>query len=150
MPCTYPDISRWVPCFAAFTQFTPAVPKLYWDVKSQEQRIKAICEQIHKMICYADMLGDKINITHEEIEELNALFEKFMESGFEEYYEEQIQAWIDAHMPDIIASAIKMVFFGLTEDGYFCAWIPQSWEGIVFDTISDYSSENYGCLTLSY
>ena len=150
MPCTYPDISRWVPCFAAFTQFTPAVPKLYWDVKSQEQRIKAICEQIHKMICYADMLGDKINITHEEIEELNALFEKFMESGFEEYYEEQIQAWIDAHMPDIIASAIKMVFFGLTEDGYFCAWIPQSWEGIVFDPISDYSSENYGCLTLSY
>lgn len=150
MPCTYPDITRWVPCFAAFTQFTPAVPKLYWDVKSQEQRIKAICEQIHKMICYADMLGDKINITHEEIEELNALFEKFMESGFEEYYEEQIQAWIDAHMPDIIASAIKMVFFGLTEDGYFCAWIPQSWEGIVFDTISDYSSENYGCLTLSY
>ena len=150
MPCTYPDISRWVPCFAAFTQFTPAVPKLYWDVKSQEQRIKAICEQIHKMICYADMLGDKINITHEEIEELNALFEKFMESGFEDYYEAQIQAWIDAHMPDIIASAIKMVFFGLTEDGYFCAWIPQSWEGIVFDTISDFSNENYGCLTLSY
>lgn len=150
MPVTYPDITRWVPCFAAFTQFTPAVPKLYWDVKSQEQRIKAICEQIHKMICYADMLGDKINITHDEIEALNALFEKFIESGFEDYYEEQIQAWINAHMPDIIAQAIKMVFFGLTPDGYFCAYIPSSWEGIIFDTISDYSSDNYGCLTLSY
>lgn len=150
MPVTYPDITRWVPCFAGFTMYSPAVPKLYWDVRSAEQRLKAICEQIHKMICYADMLGDKINITHDEIEALNALFEKFIESGFEDYYEEQIQAWINAHMPDIIAQAIKMVFFGLTTDGYFCAYIPSSWEGIIFDTISDYSSDNYGCLTLSY
>lgn len=150
MPVTYPDITPWVPCFAGFTMYTSAVPKLYWDVKSAEQRLKAICEQIHKMICYADMLGDKINITHDEIEALNALFEKFIESGFEDYYEEQIQAWINAHMPDIIAQAIKMVFFGLTTDGYFCAYIPSSWEGIIFDTISDYSSDNYGCLTLSY
>lgn len=150
MPVTYPDITPWVPCFAGFTMYSPAVPKLYWDVRSAEQRLKAICEQIHKMICYADMLGDKINITHDEIEALNTLFEKFIESGFEDYYEEQIQAWINAHMPDIIAQAIKMVFFGLTTDGYFCAYIPSSWEGIIFDTISDYSSDNYGCLTLSY
>lgn len=150
MPVTYPDITPWVPCFAGFTMYSPSIPKLYWDVHSQEQRLKAICEQIHKMICYADMLGDKINITHDEIEALNALFEKFIESGFEDYYEEQIQAWINAHMPDIIAQAIKMVFFGLTTDGYFCAYIPSSWEGIIFDTISDYSSDNYGCLTLSY
>ena len=150
MPVTYPDITPWVPSFIAFTQYTSAVPKLYWDVKSAEQRIKAICEQIHKMICYADMLGDKININHADIEALNALFEKFIESGFEDYYEAQIQAWIDEHMEYIISQAIKMVFFGLTPDGYFCAYIPRSWDGIVFDTISDYADENYGCLTLSY
>ena len=150
MPVTYPDITRWVPCFAGFTQFTPAIPKLYWDVKSQEQRILAIFEQIHKLICYSDMLGDKINITHEEIDALNALFEKFIESGFEDYYEAQIQKWIDEHMEYIISQAIKMVFFGLTTDGYFCAYIPRSWEGIIFDTVSDYASDNYGCLTLSY
>ena len=146
----YPDITRWVPCFVGFTAFTPEIPKLYWNVKSQEQRILAICEQIHKLICFSDMLSDHVNINHEEIERLNALFEQFMESGFDDYYAAQIEQWVNEHMQSIIEQAIKMVFFGLTDDGYFCAYIPKSWQGILFDTIMDYDNVNYGCLVLSY
>lgn len=51
---------------------------------------------------------------------------------------------------DAIDKAIKMVFFGLTDDGYFCAYIPQSWSDIQFGTIMDFDSENFGKLTLSY
>ena len=41
------------------------------------------------------------------------------------------------------------VFFGLTQDGYFCANV--AWQlNCVFDTIMDYSNENYGRLTLTY
>ena len=138
------------PTYPWLTQYTPVIPKLYWDVYSQEERIKWICKEWDRIIHYLKDICNQTNNNTIDIEALQTLFKKFMESGFEDYYEAQIQAWIDAHMPDIIASAIQMVFFGLTEDGYFCAWIPQSWEGIVFDTISDFSSENYGCLTLSY
>ena len=146
----YPDISRWVPCFVGFTAFTPEIPKLYWNVKSQEQRILAICEQIHKLICYSDMLSDHININHEEIEHLNELFEQFMESGFDDYYADQVQAWIDSHLAWIFTHVAKQVFFGLTLDGHFVAYIPSGWNDIIFDTGFVYGEDTYGRLILRW
>ena len=148
--CNYPDISRWVPAFAGFTEFTASIPKMYWDVKSQEQRIHAICAQLHKLICYADMLSDKINIDHDDILELQRLFQQFMESGFDDYYAAQVEKWIDEHLQFIYDHTVKQIYFGLTGDGYFVAYIPESWDDIEFDTIMDYSNPNYGSLTLSY
>ena len=49
-----------------------------------------------------------------------------------------------------IDCAIKMVFFGLSDDGYFVAFIPNSWDCITFGTILDCESPDYGKLTLSY
>lgn len=51
---------------------------------------------------------------------------------------------------DAISKAIKMVFFGLSDDGYFVAYIPNSWDYITFGTILDCESPDYGKLTLSY
>ena len=143
-------LNRWVPWFAGFTEFTPTIPKMYWDVESQEQRIHAICKQLHKLVCYADMLGDKINLNREDIDDLQRLFEQFMESGFDDYYAEQVEKWIDEHLEFIYDHTIKQIYFGLTDDGYFVAYIPESWDDITFDTIMNYSDANYGSLTLSY
>lgn len=141
---------RWVPWFAGFTEFTPTIPKMYWDVESQEQRIHAICRQLHKLVCYADMLGDKISINREDIDELQRLFEQFMQSGFDDYYADQVEKWINEHLEYIYRYTIKQIYFGLTEDGYWCAWIPESWEDITFDTIMNYSDPNYGSIVLKY
>ena len=71
MTCCQPiPPHRYVPPFAGFTEFTASIPKLYFNVKSQEQRIHAMCELINKLICYADMLGDKVSDDHDAIEEL--------------------------------------------------------------------------------
>lgn len=131
-------------------QSTWTIPKLYWDAFSQEQRIHALCRQLAKVIAYADYVGANTDNLIQMQKDLEAQFEKFMESGFEDYYAEQIEAWVNEHMQSIIEQAIKFVFFGLTDDGYFCAYIPKSWQGILFDTIADYANENYGCLVLSY
>lgn len=128
----------------------PVIPKFYWDTYSQEQRIKRLCEELHKLVCYANELGVAINLDHDIIEQLEADFEKFKESGFFDYYAEQIREWINANMPDIIAQSIKMVFFGLTDDGYFCAYIPESWSDIQFDTGMVYGRFDYGRLLLRY
>lgn len=143
-------LNRWVPWFAGFTEFTPTIPKMYWDVESQEQRIHTICKQLHKLVCYADMLGDKINLNREDIDELQRLFEQFMESGFDDYYAEQVEKWIAEHLEFIYDHTIKQIYFGLTDDGYFVAYIPESWDDITFDTIMNFSDPNYGSLTLSY
>lgn len=152
MKCGIDRYQRWFPYFAGFTEFTPTIPKLYWNVESQEQRILALCRQLHKLICYIDYVGDKVVITHEDVEALKAEFEKFKESGFEDYYENQLNAWIDAHMADIISRYVKQVFFGLTLDGYFVAMIPEgsAWEDIIFDTGANYANDNYGRLILNY
>ena len=135
--------------YAGFTEFTTSIPKLYWNVKSQEQRILAICEQINKIICYSDMLGDKVNLNRADIDELQRLFNEFMESGFDDYYEEQIHAWVMANMPDIVGNAMKMVFFGCTEDGHFTAYIPESWKSVIFNYGANYADKNtYGHIIL--
>lgn len=149
--CNYPDISHWVPGFIGWTEFTPAIPKMYWDVKSQEQRIKTICEQLHKLICYADMLSGKINIDHADIVELQRLFEQFQESGFNDYYAAQVEKWIDEHLTEIYRYTIGQVFFSLDENGYLIAHVPVGWEQIRFSTPLDYSDQStYGRLCLTY
>lgn len=37
-------------------------------------------------------------------------------------------------MENLINGAIKNVWFGITETGYFCVWIPDSWKDIMFAT----------------
>ena len=143
---------RWIPMFAGFTEFTASIPKMYWDVKSQEQRIHALCTMLDKLICYADMLGDQTNLNIDEIRAIQAEFEEFKEHGFEDYYEAQVAAWIAANLEYIYDHTIKQIYFGLggQDDAYLVAYIPDSWDDITFDTIMNYSSPNYGALTLSY
>ena len=136
--------------FFGWTQFTPALPEFYWDVYSAEERIKKICCELHKLCEYANMLGENINIDHQLIDELQDAFTKFMESGFDDYYKAQIEAWINDHFINVMKAILNHgVFFGLTQDGYFCA--NYVWQlMIVFDTIMDYQNDNYGKLVLSY
>ena len=150
--CDMPGYVPWVPSFIGFTEFTASIPKMYFNVTSQEQRILTICKQLHKLVCYADMLSGKINIDHLHLEELQALFDKFMESGFDDYYAEQVEKWINDNLQYIYDHTIKQIYFGLggPDNYYLVAYIPDSWDDITFDTIMNFSDPNYGCLTLSY
>ena len=46
--------------YHSFTQFTPALPKFYYDVYSHEQRVKAICLEIDKLMKYSEYLTGKV------------------------------------------------------------------------------------------
>lgn len=133
-----------------WTQFTPTLPSLYWDVDSHEERIKRICLELHKLVEYSNYLGNNINLDHETLQELQDAFQKFMESGFDDYYREQIEKWITDNFASLMQLLLNQgIFFGLTEDGYFCANVLMQLT-IYFDTIMDYSSDDYGKLTLKY
>ena len=134
--------------YGSYTEYTPALPQFYWDVYSAEQRIKHICYEIDKIIAYANMLGVNINATHEDVAKLQELFQKFQDQGLAELYEKLLQQWVDDNMERIISRAVKFVYFGLTKDGYFCAYIPASWSEITFDTGAVYGRSDYGRLIL--
>lgn len=131
--------------------YTMAIPKFYWDAESPEQRVKYLCMLYDKLMTYVDALNDDVNVDSAAIKELQGVFQQFMESGFDNYYAEQVAQWIAENLQKIIdAMTVSTVYFGLTDDGYFTAYYPISWKTVQFDTIADYSSDYYGCLVLLY
>ena len=67
---------------------------------------------------------------------------------------EELRTWIETNAIDIIGSLVKSVYFGITDDGYFVAYIPESWSDIIFNTtgldINLPIQPEYGHLVLSY
>ncbi len=61
--------------------------------------------------------------------------------------------WMSENALDLVGAMVKNVFFGLTDDGYFVAFIPENWDDIIFGTtgLDDFpAGVEYGRLTLSY
>ena len=131
-------------------QFTPTLPTLYWDVDSHEERIKKICLELHKIVEYSDYLGTSINLDHRTIDELQAAFQKFIDGNYDQYYKDVIYKWIEDNFAELISDGIKQVYFGLTDDGYFCAYVPDSWSEISFDTGAVFGTDSYGRLILRF
>ena len=136
--------------FPFWNAYTPTLPEIYWDVDSHEERIKKICLMLHKLAEYADYLGENINLDHKTIEELQEQFQKFIDGEYTEYYEKVIYDWIQDNFAKLISAGIKQVYFGLTDDGYFCAYIPDSWSEISFDTGAVFGRSDYGRLILKF
>lgn len=131
--------------------YTMAIPQFYWDAESAEQRVKYLCMLYDKLMSYTNKAVENVNVDSEAIKELQDAFQKFQESGFNDYYAEQVAQWIAENLQKIIdAMTVSTVYFGLTDDGYFTAIYPISWKTVQFDTIADYSSDYYGCLILLY
>lgn len=62
------------PHYSGFTQFTPVVPELYWNVYSQEERIKALCMEYVKLTAFTDSMVDTLNGQYAIIEEMQEQF----------------------------------------------------------------------------
>lgn len=145
-----------IPPFWGFSAFTPTIPKLYWNVKSQEQRILNLFDLLNKLVCYCDNMGLQIDVNAQDIEGLQTAMQELKDGGLLDYYEKQIYAWIQANMADLLSAGIKQVYFGLTDDtysggaGYFVAYIPDSWSEITFDTGAVYGLDTYGRLILRW
>lgn len=99
---------------------------------------------------FKDAMLRWIQETQPTIDEMNALLEMIASGNLPEGMQEGIRKWLEVNALDLIGEMIRTVHFGLTNDGYFCAFIPSSWEGIQFDTVSDYSDPLYGHLMLLY
>lgn len=62
-------------------------------------------------------------------------FMKQLESGnFPDSLISSLERWLKVNVPDIISDAVRNVWFGLTDEGYFVAYIPESWRDITFRT----------------
>lgn len=86
-------------------------------------------------------------------EDFKKLYEDIEAGRFPDSISEAFKKWAAQNMPELIKSMIKTVWFGLTNDGYFVAYIPDSWAEIIFNTTGlDIFPPGieYGHLTLSF
>lgn len=87
-----------------------------------------------------------------EYQELKALYDAIVSGNFPPSMIKALEKWLSINAIDLIGELVKMVFFGITDDGYFVAYIPESWNDIIFGTsgLDDFpSGVDYGHLTLS-
>lgn len=146
--CNKEPVSRWIPPFIGWVDYNPTIPKIYWNTYSMEQRIHELCGLLHKVCCYADMLGLKVSVDHDAIEALEREFDEFKASGFLDYYESLLVDFIDENKNLIYEKFAHGVYFGLNLEGRFIAIIPDSWNDIIFDTGADYALDTYGRLII--
>lgn len=131
---TFPLINFW-----AFIPSPPTIPSLYWDVYSNEQRIKAICEHIEKLTQYSNLISEAVNQLNDDMTENNAQLIATVTEELNETKDEiaqqlaQLKAYIDSELADITAStliwnvttgsntgsklAMREMFFATTEYG---------------------------------
>ena len=89
----------------------------------------------------------------DEIKKLQEWQKSIEDGNLTEPMETAIETWCTVHMPELLALAVKQVYFGLTDSGFFVAYIPDSWADIVFNTtgydIVEELEPEYGHLVLS-
>lgn len=111
---------------------------------------------IRKMIPAIDSL-EHWRAEHEvEYAELKALYDevkddwdRFTAGDFPESTYKAMKEWWERNAVDLVGELVRFVFFGLTDDGYFVAYIPENWRNIQFDTIVT-PGEDYGRLCIYY
>lgn len=68
------------------------------------------------------------------ISDLQTLLDNIAAGNFPEEISSAIKNWIVRNFDNIVGDMIKTVWFGLTDDGYFVAYIPESWRDVTFRT----------------
>ena len=106
-----------------------------------------------EMLEIVDNINEWKESHEEEYLELKQLYDDMLAGNFPDSMLQSLYEWTVRNTEEIIGRAIKMVFFGLTDDGYFVAYIPESWDDITFGTsgLDDFpEGVDFGHLTLTY
>lgn len=126
------------------------LPAVYDDALSYAELVCRISATFNSLSTELGSTGEGVEELQEKVEELEELFKEFQETGFDDYYLDQIKQWMDENMWCLMSWGSRMVWFGISEDGYFTAYVPDNLNFLAFDCILDPESEYFGYLTLSY
>ena len=89
-------------------------------------------------------------------EDFKRMIEDIENGTFPESVQNAFYKWMKLNALDLVGEMVKCVFFEISLEGYFIAWIPDGWEDIIFNTtyydivLSAHPEYEYGHLVLSY
>ena len=120
----------------------------YPNNSTEVRNLDWIIKHFNEFIESIDSIDGWIEQHEEEYNELKKIIDDFNNGKFTDDFIDSLKLWINDNVTDLISYAIQNVWFGLSDSGYFVAYIPESWNAIEFGTIEEGSL--YGHLTLSY
>lgn len=120
-----------------------------------ESDLRELIHKVTRMYKQVNELEAWKNTHEKEYEQLKELYDQIVSGNFPPEVEAAFYKWASENMVDIIGTIITTkIFFKLTDDGYFTAYIPESWSQIQFNT-TQYDiwleqQPEFGHLVLSY
>lgn len=63
------------------------------------------------------------------------LLNQIKNGDYVDLYLDSIKNYIDQNLQNLVRDIVTYVSFGLSDDGYFIAYIPATWDFIQFDTV---------------
>ena len=125
------------------------LPAVYDDSLSYYEVLAKVQQKLDEVVTSLANLNDWQEAQDAVMTQLVQMVEDFINGGYRQDFDQFAQAWLRENVEEALALGSHMVFFGLTDDGYFKATIPQKW-AMVFGSILDYDDPNYGSLTITY
>ena len=118
-----------------------------------ELNLDWVLEKIKKHQDDIDAVYAIIDTWADTAEKIIDLYNAIISGNFPPEITAALIDWMKKNALDIVGDLVKMVFFGITADGYFVAYIPDSWDDITFNTTGydiSIAGMDFGHLTLSY
>ena len=119
------------------------LPLVYEDSLTYYEVLCKVVQYINELIDSDKEIVENINELRAELEEVQNWIDSFDYAPLLATVEEMVQKYLTAG-----------VYFGLTDSGYFCAYIPRSWQNLKFGTtgldINVPLQPEYGHLVISY
>lgn len=136
--------------FCPSPPYVPGDPGMYdlrWMV-SQIQSLTALVQGIAKG---QESQGGNITALNSAMADLAAaqkcINDRLNDGDFENG---KFLEWADKNLPAMVCEMVRFVWFGLTPDGHFCAYVPANWGWLTFNTCTDITEPEYGHLIITY
>lgn len=136
--------------FCPSPPYVPGDPGMYdlrWMV-SQIQSLTALVQGIAKG---QESQGGNITAFNSAIADLAAAQKRINDRLNDGDFENgKFLEWADKNLPAMVCEVVRFVWFGLTPDGHFCAYVPANWGWLTFNTGTDITEPEYGHLIITY
>ena len=118
-----------------------------------ELNLDWVLKTVKELFTAVQQIDGWIDQHQAEYEELKALYDQIISGNFPDSIKQAFANWMSANALDLVGEMAKLVIFNITDDGYFVAYIPESWDDILFNTTGldiNLPGYDYGHLVLSY
>ena len=145
-------ISKYIDIDAAFEELKEDVNKELKNFEEQINQQQASFESniTNQQTQFENRMNTQIQTLQQTVDECQEEVQKLINGEYIDNYVKALAQWIDNNLQVLVSQVVQYVWFEITEDGYFVAYIPDKWDFIDFDTELNPDNEDYGKLRLDW